>query len=98
MPDRPKIHQPVKLQRVQIARPRGKTAERGYGSRWQKLRNWWLREHPLCAHCEKQGRMTTATQVDHIIPHNGDEALLHDVTNLQSLCVPCHNRKTKRGQ
>ena len=35
-----------------------------------------------------------ATVVDHRTPHNGDEALLYDWDNLQSMTKACHDRKT----
>lgn len=40
------------------------------------------------------GKVTAATEVDHIVPHRGDERLFRDEKNLQSLCRPCHSRKT----
>ena len=69
-------------------------SKRGYGSRWQKASKAFLREHPLCAECLKRGRYTQATVVDHIIPHRGDSRLFWDSGNWQSLCKPCHDRKT----
>ncbi|WP_423837057.1 HNH endonuclease [Sutterella wadsworthensis] len=42
----------------------------------------------------KQGRLTLATDVDHIKPHRGDPILLFDEKNLQALCHACHSRKT----
>ena len=74
----------------------GNSAERGYGYRWQKLRNRFIAQHPYCEECMKQGKITLATDVDHIVPHRGDPALLYDETNLQSLCKACHSRKTAR--
>lgn len=35
-----------------------------------------------------------ATEVDHIIPHRGDQQLFWDTNNWQGLCKPCHSRKT----
>jgi hypothetical protein len=35
-----------------------------------------------------------ANVVDHIIPHRGDMELFWDESNWQSMCEPCHNRKT----
>lgn len=49
-----------------------------------------LRSNPLCEHCEKEGRITPATEVDHI---DGDNTN-NEPSNLQSLCKPCHSRKT----
>lgn len=76
--------------------PRPKTSERGYGSRWQTWSKAFRQQHPLCAECERNGRIAAAECVDHIKPHEGDEALLFDWNNLQSLCWSCHARKTRR--
>lgn len=37
-----------------------------------------------------------ASEVDHIIPHKGDQDLFWDSDNWQGLCKPCHSRKTAR--
>lgn len=68
--------------------------KRGYGSRWQKARIRYLRMYPLCAECLRQGKAVEATVVDHIVPHRGDQRLFWDESNWQSLCKPCHDRKT----
>lgn len=68
--------------------------ERGYGYKWQKLRDWFIGRHPLCEECLKHHRITQATDVDHIIPHKGNPKLFWDVNNLQALCHACHSRKT----
>lgn len=75
-------------------RERGSAATRGYDRRWQKLRLMHLRAQPLCAECLNHGLVTLASEVDHILPkrHGGDDS----DTNLQSLCKPCHSRKTMR--
>ena len=79
------------------ARPE-KTAERGYGGRWQKARATYLRSHPLCLMCEREGRVTAATVVDHIKPHRGDQALFWDRSNWQPLCKPHHDRDKAREE
>ena len=48
---------------------KGSSAKRGYGYRWQKLRNRFIAQHPFCEQCMKQGRLTIATDIDHIKPH-----------------------------
>ena len=53
--------------------------------------------HPLCAECQRHGRVTAATVVDHIIPHRGNMELFWDRDNWDSLCAPCHNKKTGMG-
>lgn len=65
-----------------------------YGRRWQRARRVFLAEHPLCVHCQREGRVTPATDVDHIEPHRGDEALFWRPGNWQALCHECHSRKT----
>lgn len=74
--------------------PRETASQRGYDSRWQKARIGWLRSHPLCVHCEREGLVRAATDVDHIKPHKGDKVLFWDNSNWMSLCHSCHSRKT----
>lgn len=72
-------------------------AQRGYGSRWQKARRYYLDQHPLCVQCKRNGRITAANEVDHIDPHRGDMEKFWLETNWQALCKRCHSRKTARG-
>lgn len=65
-------------------------------TRWQRLRKRFLLEHPLCVECERLGRITPATVVDHIKPHEGNPEMFWDEDNVQSLCKPCHDSKTAR--
>lgn len=73
---------------------RGSSAERGYGSRWQKARATYLRSHPLCCKHEEKGEIVAATEVDHKVPHRGDQQLFWDRNNWQPLCKSCHSHKT----
>jgi 5-methylcytosine-specific restriction protein A len=57
---------------------RGTAASRGYDSKWAKARKAYLVKHPLCRECERKGRVSAATMVDHIIPHRGDMKLFWD--------------------
>lgn len=62
--------------------------------RWQRLRAFQLREHPLCAICASRGHVVPATIVDHVEKHAGDWTKF--VTGkLQSLCKPCHDGEKK---
>ena len=72
----------------------GKTAsERGYGYKWKKVREKALkRDGHLCQECFKAGRVTMATEVDHIF--NKKRGGTDELFNLQSLCNPCHKVKT----
>jgi 5-methylcytosine-specific restriction protein A len=74
--------------------PRESAAKRGYGRSWQKARADFLAENPLCVLCTAQGRVTGATEVDHIRPHRRNVRLFWDPSNWQPLCKPCHSRKT----
>ncbi len=73
---------------------RGTATERGYDARWRKARLRYLRQQPLCAECDRQGRLSAATVVDHKVPHKGDDDLFWNTDNWQSLCKQCHDRKT----
>lgn len=74
------------------------STKRGYGYAWQKARAGHLRSHPLCVYCERDGRVTEATVVDHRIPHQGDQTLFWDKTNWQSLCKPHHDGEKQRQE
>lgn len=88
------LHKKEKHQRYDNRR--GTAAQRGYDSRWRKARKYYLQRHPLCVECEKNGSVTPATVVDHIIPHKGDKNLFWDHDNWQPLCESCHNAKTAK--
>lgn len=60
---------------------------------WRELRAEKLRQNPICEQCLKIGLIIPAHVVDHIVPINKGGAAL-DIDNLQSLCHPCHNRKS----
>ena len=69
---------------------------RGYNSKWRRISKLYLKAHPLCCECRRQGKLTPATVVDHIVPHRGNQKLMWDGSNWQSLCKQCHDRKTAR--
>lgn len=48
---------------------------------------------PLCAECKRLGRVTLATQRDHIkaLAEGGAD----DDSNVQGLCADCHEAKSK---
>ena len=83
-------------QRRRIDEARGSSASRGYGRRWRKARKRFLIANPLCREHEKGGEVVAANEVDHIIPHKGDDDLFWDEDNWQSLCNTCHASKTAR--
>ena len=75
---------------------RESAAKRGYGYKWQKARDAYLKKHPLCVDHERRGYVEPATVVDHIIPHSGDMTLFWDSSNWQSLCKVCHDSHKQR--
>ena len=77
-------------------RNRPSAAARGYGPEWRKASRQFLRENPLCAACEKRGRLRAATVTDHIVPHKGNIMLFWDRTNWEPMCWRCHSRKTAK--
>jgi 5-methylcytosine-specific restriction endonuclease McrA len=81
--------------------------DRTYGRRWKEFRLAWLHGHDTdrerwmdailarmyCAQCGR-GPLPESAPVDHVRAHGGDPSLLWAFSNLQRLCVKCHNRKT----
>lgn len=65
------------------------TAKR-YGRKWRKIRNQFIKEHPLCQQCLKENRLKTAEEVHHILPLKRGGS--HDEKNLMALCKSCHSR------
>src|SRR5215470_15818962 len=66
--------------------------------RWRYLRLKVLEHEPLCRSCKAQGLITTAHEIDHVVPHEGKRSLFWDESNVQPLCHACHARKTRREQ
>ncbi len=63
------------------------------GRRLQAAREDLFRRAPLCAECLKRGLATRATQRDHIKPL--EEGGTDTDDNVQGLCEPCHEAKSK---
>jgi 5-methylcytosine-specific restriction endonuclease McrA len=71
--------------------------ERIRGRRLTRFREQYLRLHPLCAACERKGRLSVATQLDHKVAlANGGKDFDEDPDNAQGLCDDCHKAKTRR--
>jgi 5-methylcytosine-specific restriction protein A len=63
------------------------------GRRLQALRKQLFTANPLCVECERLGRVTLATQRDHIkaLAEGGAD---DDDNNVQGLCDECHEAKS----
>jgi 5-methylcytosine-specific restriction protein A len=78
-------------------RERGTAHQRGYDGRWRKARLTYLKQHPLCVLCCREGRVTPADVVDHIVDHKGDQRLFWDTSNWRALCRTHHDQRTDAG-
>jgi 5-methylcytosine-specific restriction protein A len=64
---------------------------------WQKLRNAYLMQFPLCEECLNKGIITPADEVHHIQPiltgkdYYEMQAIALNPDNLKSLCSKCHH-------
>lgn len=60
---------------------------------WKLLRLEALqRDNYLCIECKKRGIITPATTVHHIKPLRIDDSRALQLSNLETVCGPCHNR------
>ena len=48
--------------------PRLSSRARGYDNAWERLRNAYRAQHPLCEACEAAGRVTLTALVHHVQP------------------------------
>lgn len=60
-----------------------------YDREWEKYRLHFLNQNPRCYACG-----VSATVVDHLIPHKGDEDLFKKLDNHIPLCKSCHDKAT----
>lgn len=73
-----------------------KYAETFYKSRqWQQVRDLVVqRAGGLCERCAKEGKLTPAAVVHHVIPitpeNISDPKITMNLDNLMALCVDCH--------
>lgn len=62
-------------------------------SNWRKLRDGYLLQHPLCELCEKEGKITAAEDIHHILSpfdQKDIEYHMYNPNNLIALCKKCH--------
>lgn len=65
-----------------------------YGRRWKRIRDRYIKGHPLCEECQKHGRLTPVEEVHHILPLSKGGS--NNPENLMSLCKSCHSAITVR--
>lgn len=98
-----RTHRPPQYAADLPGRPRREAADAAYDAdakrfykspAWRKLARAFRNENPLCAHCNRSGRVKGAEHVDHIVARRIAPELELDPSNLQPLCTACHRRKT----
>ena len=94
----PYINKKPKKERVKHSK-RSNNSQIFYNDiRWKRLRNWYIKQTPLCEECLKNGISTPAEHIHHKIPFmSGKDTedkwrLLLDPLNLEALCIDCHHK------
>ena len=66
----------------------GRTPEmkKRYNGAWPAIRRRFIAAHPLCEMCRREGRVTAAAEVHHIVSLSAGGT--HDESNLMALCLP----------
>jgi 5-methylcytosine-specific restriction protein A len=64
--------------------------------RWRDLRSLKLSHNPLCERCEADGLTVLAVHVHHTKARKAHPALELELTNLESLCIPCHTKEENK--
>ena len=60
--------------------------------KWRRIRLAQLKREPLCKHCNDKGITTAGNTVDHISGDTWDNT----PSNLMTLCIICHTKKTNK--
>jgi 5-methylcytosine-specific restriction protein A len=91
MPTRPKQLKSSRISWIKTNDP-----PRIRGRKLQYLRKRLFENEPLCVICEAHGKVTVATQRDHVVPlaRGGQDT----PDNTQALCDACHEEKSKRDR
>ena len=95
MPSRVPTHRPATSQaaRKHYDQTTDRKADKAFykSSDWRRCRESVLAERPLCAQCEREGRLTPAEHVHHLQERKDRPDLAFEPSNLEALCQPCHN-------
>ena len=89
-------HEGIQHKRYDATRDKD-TKEFYSSSRWTKMaKQVKLRDGYLCQECLSHGLYVQGNIADHIIPIKQDWGKRWDMSNTQTLCISCHNRKTAK--
>lgn len=61
-----------------------------YGRAWKRIRDRYVKGHPLCEMCLKHGKAVPVEEVHHIVSLS--KGGTHSTDNLMSLCQSCHTK------
>ena len=94
----------LRLKDLKKNKPRQNRSAKYYNNKgWRILRNPYIRSHPLCEMCLKEGKVTPAEHVHHIrnfLSGTTEGERLHlllDQDNLQALCRKHHLEVHKKN-
>lgn len=71
---------------------RDPASNKRYGRSWKRIRDRYIKAHPLCEECKRNGRIKAAEEVHHILPLSKGGG--NETSNLMALCKSCHSRIT----
>lgn len=81
------------MQRKPLQHARQSRHERGLGTEWDRVRAIVMRRDKwLCQPCQRAGRVTPATECDHIVPRSKGGKC--STANAEAICADCHQAKT----
>ena len=63
---------------------------RRYGRAWKRIRDSYVKTHPFCEICFKNGVIVPVEEVHHKVPLA--DGGTHERSNLISLCKSCHSK------
>ena len=67
-------------------------SKKRYSTKWRKIRNAFVKNHPICELCERKNILIPTEEVHHVIPLSKGGS--NDDENLVALCKSCHSRIT----
>ena len=71
---------------------RDPASNKRYGRSWKRIRDRYIKAHPLCEECDKNRRIVAAEEVHHIQPLSKGGG--NETSNLMALCKSCHSKIT----
>ena len=88
----------TRQKRRQYDESRLSSSERGYDHQERKVRNHKANINPLCERCLKRGLVVPLDIVHHIMPIDTHPELRLVMSNLESLCIECHDIEHKEDR